>query len=62
MWLEAAESSHDRVALSKALGALQEAAGNDDSSEARMLLGRALLLSGEDELGERMLQLQREAS
>ena len=56
VWLEAAESGRDRVALSKALGALQEAAGNDDSSEALMLLGRALLLSGDDELGERMLQ------
>jgi tetratricopeptide (TPR) repeat protein len=56
VWLESAESTHDRVALSKALGALQEAAGNDDSSEALMLLGRALLLSGDDDLAERMLQ------
>jgi tetratricopeptide (TPR) repeat protein len=44
------------VALSKALGALEEAVGSDDSSEALMLLGRALLLSGDDELAERMLQ------
>ena len=56
VWLESAESTRDRVALSKALGALQEAAGNDDSSEALMLLGRALLLSGDDDLAERMLQ------
>lgn len=56
VWLETAEASRDRVALSKAIGALQEAAGNDDSSEGLMLLGRALLLSGEDELAERMLQ------
>lgn len=56
VWLESAQSSHDRVALSKALGALQEAVGSDDSSEALMLLGRALLMSGDDELAERMLQ------
>lgn len=56
VWLETAESSRDRVALSKALGALEEAVGSDDSSEALMLLGRALLMSGEDELAERMLQ------
>ncbi len=56
VWLETAESTHDRIALSKALGALQEAVGRDDSSEAQMLLGRALLLSGEPELAERMLQ------
>ena len=56
VWLESAQSSRDRVALSKALGALEEAVGSDDSSEALMLLGRALLMSGDDELAERMLQ------
>lgn len=56
VWLETAESTGDRVALSKALGALESAVGNVDSSEAMMLLGRALLVSGDDDLAERMLQ------
>jgi len=56
VWLETAQSTHDRVALSKALGALEEAVGSDDSSEALTLFGRALLLAGDEELAERMLQ------
>ena len=56
VWLEAAQTRNDRVALSKALEALQEAVGTDDSSEAMTLLGRALLLASDEELAERMLQ------
>ncbi len=51
VWLETAESTHDRIALSKALGALQEAVGSDDSSEAQMLLGRALAAVGRARAG-----------
>src|SRR5699024_4872745 len=40
----------------KALQALAHAAGNDDSSEALTLLGRALLLAGEPDRAERALQ------
>ncbi len=46
----------DRVALSKALEALEQAIGIDDSSEAFTLFGRALLLASDEELAERMLQ------
>jgi tetratricopeptide (TPR) repeat protein len=56
VWLERAQARHDRVDLSKAIGALQGAIGTDDSSEALMLFGRALLMSSDDELAERMLQ------
>jgi tetratricopeptide (TPR) repeat protein len=56
VWLEIAEQRNDRVALSKALGALEAAVGNDDSSEALMLLGRGLLLTGDAESAERMLE------
>ena len=42
--------------LSKALGALEEAVGTDDSSEALTLFGRALLLTQDVERAERMLQ------
>ena len=56
VWLDIAQQRNDRVALSKALGALQGAIGSDDSSEALTLLGRALLLAGDAESAERMLQ------
>lgn len=56
VWLEKAQQHPDRVDLSKALGALQEAVGSDNSSEALMLFGRALLLSQNVELAEAVLQ------
>jgi len=56
VWLEIAQARKDRVALSKALGALEGAVGTDDSSEALTLFGRALLLAGDAESAERMLQ------
>ena len=56
VWLEAAQAHADRVALGKALEALEGAVGNDDSSEALTLFGRALLLATDHELAERMLQ------
>jgi tetratricopeptide (TPR) repeat protein len=55
VWLEIAQTRGDRVALTKALGALQGAVGNDDSSEALTLFGRALLLTSDEETAERML-------
>jgi tetratricopeptide (TPR) repeat protein len=55
VWLEIAQSRGDRIALSKALGALEGAVGTDDSSEALTLFGRALLMSGDAETAERML-------
>jgi tetratricopeptide (TPR) repeat protein len=56
VWLELAQARNDRVALSKALGALEGAVGTDDSSEAFTLFGRALLLTRDTESAERMLQ------
>jgi len=56
VWLEIAQARSDRVALSKALGALEGAVGSDDSSEAFMLFGRALLMTADEETAERMLQ------
>jgi tetratricopeptide (TPR) repeat protein len=56
VWLEKAQPHPDRVDLSKALGALEEAIGTDNSSEAMMLFGRALLLTQDVELAERVLQ------
>ncbi len=47
VWLEAAQAHGDRVALSKALEALEGAVGSDDSSEALTLFGRALLLAAD---------------
>jgi tetratricopeptide (TPR) repeat protein len=55
-WLELAQARGDGVALRKAVTALQEAVGNDDSSEALTLFGRALLLTNDAEAAERMLQ------
>ncbi len=50
VWLEAAEARVDRIALIKALEALEIAASRGDrSSEARALHGRALFLSGDTE-------------
>lgn len=56
LWLEIAQARHDRVHLSKALEALENAAGADDSSEALTLFGRALLMASDEELAESMLQ------
>ena len=56
VWLEIAQARHDRVALNKALEALQVTVGNDDSSEALTLFGRALLLAADAESAERMLR------
>jgi tetratricopeptide (TPR) repeat protein len=56
VWLEKAQPRSDRVDLSKALGALQDAVGSDDSSEALALFGRALMLSGSVDLAETVLQ------
>lgn len=56
VWLEIAQQHYDRIALTKALGALEGAIGNDDSSEALMLLGRGLLMAGDPESAERMLR------
>ena len=56
VWLEIAQARNDRVALSKAIDALEGAVGSDDSSEALTLFGRALLLTSDEETAERMLQ------
>ncbi|HSC27062.1 MAG TPA: tetratricopeptide repeat protein [Vicinamibacterales bacterium] len=56
VWLEDAEARDDRVALGKAVEALESAAGVADTSETLMLLGRAQLLSGDVPLAERTLQ------
>jgi tetratricopeptide (TPR) repeat protein len=56
VWLEKALPRGDRVDVSKALGALQDAVGSDDSSEALTLFGRALLLSRSVDLAETVLQ------
>jgi superkiller protein 3 len=56
VWLEIAQARHDRVALNKALEALEGSVGNDDSSEALALFGRALLMTSDVETAERMLQ------
>jgi tetratricopeptide (TPR) repeat protein len=56
VWLEIAQARNDRVALSKALGALGGAVGTDDSSDALTLFGRALLMTPDVETAERILQ------
>ena len=56
VWLEIAQARDDRVALSKAIGALESAIRGDDGSEALTLFGRALLLTPDAEGAERMLQ------
>ena len=55
VWLEIAQARGDRIALRKALGALEGAVGTDNSSEALTLFGRALLLTSDEETAERML-------
>lgn len=55
VWLDAAQERRDRIALSKALEALEQAAGADESSEALTLFGRALLLASDEVLAARML-------
>jgi tetratricopeptide (TPR) repeat protein len=55
VWLEIAQAGGDRVALRKALGALEGAVGTDNSSEALTLFGRALLMTSDEETAERML-------
>jgi tetratricopeptide (TPR) repeat protein len=56
VWLEIAQARGDRVALSKAIEALEGAVGSDDSSEALTLFGRALLMTSDEETAERMLR------
>jgi tetratricopeptide (TPR) repeat protein len=56
VWLEIAEARNDHVALSKALGALENAPPSATSSEALTLLGRALLLAGDTARAERTLR------
>jgi tetratricopeptide (TPR) repeat protein len=56
IWLEAAQGGADRIALSKAIGALEQAVGSDEGSEARTLFGRALLLTSDEDAAERILQ------
>jgi tetratricopeptide (TPR) repeat protein len=56
VWLQIAQTRHDRVALNKALEALEGAVGRDEGSEALTLFGHALLLSGDAPSAERMLQ------
>jgi tetratricopeptide (TPR) repeat protein len=55
VWLEKSQPP-DRLDLMKALGALEGAAGKDESSEVLTLLGRTLLLSDQDGLAEHVLQ------
>ena len=55
VWLNIAEQSGDRVALSKALEALQSIIGTTATSEALTLHARALLLAGDAELAKRVL-------
>ncbi len=57
IWLSQAEAHKDRVALSKALQALEAAAARATaSSDTLTLYGRALLLSGQIDASERILQ------
>lgn len=61
VWLETAQRDSTlvsrRVSLAKALGALQGAAGSNQTSETLTLLGRALLMGGTDlESAQRTLQ------
>jgi predicted Zn-dependent protease len=56
VWLDAAEARNDRVALSKAIGALGPiAASATASGETLALYGRAMLLSGDARSAERFL-------
>ena len=60
VWLDTAQARSDRVDLNKALEALEKAVGEENTSEAYMLFGRALLLASDAEPAERMLQLATE--
>lgn len=56
VWLDAAERRNDRIALGKAIEALQPAAAAADaSSETLTLYGRAMFLSGDAAGAERVL-------
>jgi len=56
VWLEAAESQDDRLALSKAIEALHvHAMSPEASGETLMLYGRAMLRAGDTPIAERML-------
>jgi tetratricopeptide (TPR) repeat protein len=55
VWLQVAQERSDRVALSKAMGALETAMAGDNT-EALALFGRALLLAHDPESAEHMLQ------
>ncbi|HSL23402.1 MAG TPA: tetratricopeptide repeat protein [Vicinamibacterales bacterium] len=56
VWLESAEARNDRIALSKALEALEGALTTaDPSSEALALFGRALFVAGDLEAAEQTL-------
>src|SRR5262249_7409017 len=56
VWLEIAQARNDRIALTKALGALEGAVGSNNSSEALTLFGRALLMSSDAQTSEHVLQ------
>jgi tetratricopeptide (TPR) repeat protein len=59
VWLDTAQARGDRVDLGKAVEALEQAvrlAHGQETSEALMLLGRALLLQGDVERAEQILQ------
>jgi predicted Zn-dependent protease len=56
IWLEVARPGNDRVALGKAIEALQHAASMEPTSEAIGLLGEARALASDLPLAERTLQ------
>jgi predicted Zn-dependent protease len=55
IWLDAAESRQDRVALGKALSAFRDAARAEEDSEVLTLLGRALLAAADAREAEAVL-------
>jgi tetratricopeptide (TPR) repeat protein len=57
IWLDTSQGGRDRIALGKALEALEDAVARaGDTHEARALLGRALLEAGDVTTAERVLQ------
>ena len=56
VWLDVAQARDDRVALGKALEALEQAVAAEDNREALVLLGRALLIDSKFEQAERILK------
>lgn len=56
LWLEMVGSGEDRIALGKAIEALQHAVSMDASSAALSLLGQARLLEGDPSSAERTLR------